>query len=50
MDDAFTTMIQNGQRESCESFQAMAMAMALALVVLSVGMSDRDAFFHALFS
>lgn len=28
---AFTTMIQNGQRESCESFQATAMALALAV-------------------
>ena len=28
---AFTTMIQNGQRELCESFEATAMALALAV-------------------
>lgn len=27
--DAFTAMIQNGQRELCENFQAMALALAV---------------------
>lgn len=48
-DDAFTTMIQNGQREFVrENFQAMAMALVL-VVLLSGRMSKRGAFSIALF-